>query len=431
MNTKKLATQIVDDLIKYNAKTFAVLTGPHRWNEYLQPYGYRIPTSSSFGSGLDQKTLDALDKLYALEAVPANRAEAITHMTNSLEGMMQAGVVLKEDRDQGVVTRELMSAYVKSRRSPSVSAIMAEDNKLRMTEPDKKGRHPRYKHLIYIDAEPHHGSYIVTTPAKPNKSMLVSDDELQSMLDTQYVRDDDNFGYISDEYLDMFESKQLDEEKPSNVTTQPNLPVWKALDVHQAKIEQYQDKIKDIEAELQAQYELSDFKHVAHFEKTIDKLLDQLDKLDRDIYHEKQIMRGLQEAAYKLGHDKVDRQAIKSIERNPRDTQQVIAGVMSQMDENISVQKLLERKATAVEASKYAKDLEDPRFVDENVKRMAKKSVAQLRKDQKTVDAQITKLMREIDPRNPDSEKNDQMVRLQNRQRLLTMAISYKEFGEY
>ena len=64
-----------------------------------------------------------------------------------------------------------------------------------------QGWHPDYEHLMWIDAEPHFGMYIVTSDAVPG-SMLADDDMLQSMLGDQY---DDACGYVSDEYIPFFE----------------------------------------------------------------------------------------------------------------------------------------------------------------------------------------------------------------------------------
>jgi hypothetical protein len=77
-------------------------------------------------------------------------------------------------------------------------------------EPADNGRHPTLDHLIYIELEPHHGSYLATTPAAPG-SLLVSEDDARTMLGDRFGDDDgDLFGYVSDEYLDLWADKATD-----------------------------------------------------------------------------------------------------------------------------------------------------------------------------------------------------------------------------
>jgi len=75
---------------------------------------------------------------------------------------------------------------------------------LRMTPPADNGRHPEHAHLVYAEADPHHGSYIVTSPAVDG-DILVSYDDLCAMFGDQHDPDGDTFGYISDEYADHFQ----------------------------------------------------------------------------------------------------------------------------------------------------------------------------------------------------------------------------------
>lgn len=67
--------------------------------------------------------------------------------------------------------------------------------------PHKKGFHPEYPHLIYVEADPHHGMYLVTSPAAEG-SMLASEDDLAAMEPRLL---DEGYAYISDEYLPHFE----------------------------------------------------------------------------------------------------------------------------------------------------------------------------------------------------------------------------------
>lgn len=74
-------------------------------------------------------------------------------------------------------------------------------------QPDKNGRHPKYKHLIYCDIEDHYGSWIITSPALPGMDLFIQND--CDMLETFSEADiNAGFGYISDEYSDLFEEVQ-------------------------------------------------------------------------------------------------------------------------------------------------------------------------------------------------------------------------------
>lgn len=88
------------------------------------------------------------------------------------------------------------------RENPSQDAwgrkYMKVDN---MDPPDKRGRHPKYKHLVMFEIEPHYGSYILTAP-KHKGDALISEDDARSMFGKDF---DDGFGYLSDEYLEVLE----------------------------------------------------------------------------------------------------------------------------------------------------------------------------------------------------------------------------------
>jgi hypothetical protein len=68
--------------------------------------------------------------------------------------------------------------------------------------PHVHGHHPKYGHLIYVEVDPHHGSYIVTSPAAPGESALVSEDDVIAMDDGLLDRE---YGYVPDDYLAIFE----------------------------------------------------------------------------------------------------------------------------------------------------------------------------------------------------------------------------------
>lgn len=72
----------------------------------------------------------------------------------------------------------------------------------RLTAKSKNGRHPRWKHLILVECDRHYGMWIVTTPALPGKSMLVSSDDLAHMNPDLAEHE---YGYVPDDYLECFE----------------------------------------------------------------------------------------------------------------------------------------------------------------------------------------------------------------------------------
>ncbi len=77
---------------------------------------------------------------------------------------------------------------------------------LRYLAPDLSNlRHPEYSHLVFIDAWPHHSMYQVTCGAdNVLHKMLVNEEDLRVMLGDQYREDEaEQFGYVSDEYLEQ------------------------------------------------------------------------------------------------------------------------------------------------------------------------------------------------------------------------------------
>ena len=76
------------------------------------------------------------------------------------------------------------------------------DVKFHLVDPDENGRHPERPELVMFEAEPYNSMYIVTTPAEPAGSMLVSEDEWLAMVGSRDQADLE-FAYCSDEYLDL------------------------------------------------------------------------------------------------------------------------------------------------------------------------------------------------------------------------------------
>lgn len=74
----------------------------------------------------------------------------------------------------------------------------------RMAKPDKHGRHPKYKHLVMFEIEPHHGSYILTANKHPGDA-LISQDDAREMFGKDYEA---GFGYLTDEYLQLLEVEE-------------------------------------------------------------------------------------------------------------------------------------------------------------------------------------------------------------------------------
>lgn len=63
------------------------------------------------------------------------------------------------------------------------------------------GFHPIYPHLAYYEAEPHYGSYIITSPAKEG-SILMNEGDAKYMFEDRL---DNRYGYFTDEYLQFME----------------------------------------------------------------------------------------------------------------------------------------------------------------------------------------------------------------------------------
>lgn len=73
----------------------------------------------------------------------------------------------------------------------------------RMAKPDKQGRHPKYKHLVMFEIEPHYGSYILTAVGHQGDA-LISSDDAQHMFGKDF---EEGFGYLTDEYLQLLEKQ--------------------------------------------------------------------------------------------------------------------------------------------------------------------------------------------------------------------------------
>lgn len=89
-----------------------------------------------------------------------------------------------------------------------------------MVKSDNEGRHPKYKHLVYYELEPHHGSYILTAPATPENygDLLISDEDVDHMFgkDAEYAKQN-GFAYGPDDYLGMMEKENLREASESKL----------------------------------------------------------------------------------------------------------------------------------------------------------------------------------------------------------------------
>lgn len=73
-----------------------------------------------------------------------------------------------------------------------------------MDRPDNSGRHPVYKHLVLFEIEPHYGSYILTAVGHDGDALITAD-EAMDMFGKDF---EDEFGYLSDEYLDVLEQRR-------------------------------------------------------------------------------------------------------------------------------------------------------------------------------------------------------------------------------
>jgi hypothetical protein len=70
-----------------------------------------------------------------------------------------------------------------------------------MIKPTSEGYHPVYCHLVMAEIEEHHGSYILTIEGHKGDA-LISYEDAQYMFGKQF---DEEFGYISDEYVNILE----------------------------------------------------------------------------------------------------------------------------------------------------------------------------------------------------------------------------------
>ena len=69
--------------------------------------------------------------------------------------------------------------------------------------PTSDGRHPKYRHLVMFEADPHHGSAIVTArEAAPGRSALWSWEDWQHAVGDEEQAELE-FAYLSEEYLDV------------------------------------------------------------------------------------------------------------------------------------------------------------------------------------------------------------------------------------
>jgi hypothetical protein len=79
--------------------------------------------------------------------------------------------------------------------------------KLHEEEPDEDGRHPEHKHLIFVEAEPHFGGYLLKSPAAGEKTAWVSEEDYLHIFTDRFTRENE-FGYVTDEYLQIFEEPE-------------------------------------------------------------------------------------------------------------------------------------------------------------------------------------------------------------------------------
>lgn len=101
-----------------------------------------------------------------------------------------------------------------------ICELLNEGNFDHMVKSDNEGRHPKYKHLVYYELEPHHGSYILTAPATPENygDLLISDEDVDHMFgeDAEYAKQN-GFAYGPDDYLEMMEKENLRESNDSQL----------------------------------------------------------------------------------------------------------------------------------------------------------------------------------------------------------------------
>ena len=69
--------------------------------------------------------------------------------------------------------------------------------------PSENGRHPKYSHLVLSEVE-NHKSMLILTIEKQKGDALISWDDWKSMIGDD-EQSDEEFGYISDEYISILE----------------------------------------------------------------------------------------------------------------------------------------------------------------------------------------------------------------------------------
>lgn len=68
--------------------------------------------------------------------------------------------------------------------------------------PHENGRHPEHAHLVYFEVEQEHGMYLLTTPAKPGYSALISWEDWLHAVGIKRQAELE-FAYLPDDYLDV------------------------------------------------------------------------------------------------------------------------------------------------------------------------------------------------------------------------------------
>lgn len=95
-------------------------------------------------------------------------------------------------------TTKMRMAYLEG-----YDSVMGSNPRKLTAKPDKQGRHPKYKHLVMFEIEPHYGSYILTAVGHRGDA-LISSDDAQHMFGKDFEA---GFGYLTDEYLQLLEKQ--------------------------------------------------------------------------------------------------------------------------------------------------------------------------------------------------------------------------------
>lgn len=103
----------------------------------------------------------------------------------------------------GVVVAAVAYFYSQSPSSLGLARENPARGPSRMAKPDAQGRHPKYKHLVMFEIEPHYGSYILTATGHEGDA-LISEDDARQMFGKDF---DAGFGYLTDEYLQILEKR--------------------------------------------------------------------------------------------------------------------------------------------------------------------------------------------------------------------------------